>query len=322
MPGIARVALAAAAGLLATWLMLGADANTASSRIESIARGISVASPALVAAAGLLYSASLIVRAWRFRILAFRSSASTGRILPVIVVHAGLGHVLPIRLSDVALVGLVRTSAGIPAGQGTAAVIMAKLLDLCSMGLLVFVAVAGGLGGAPVAVSLVLLVLGAAGLALLPSVLRILQKPVERLTGGRGGIEGFLAGLRDASGLWRHSRRRFLGAVLLSMTAWALKLAMFALLARATGLSDVPVWQAFVAGALTDLVMAVPVHGIFSLGTAEAGWAAGFALAGVTGENVIVAGFGVHLLWMAMAVTLMLVCLPFAGRRACRCGAE
>lgn len=322
MPGLARVALAVAAGIAATWLMLGADTRTASSRISSIAREISGASPALVAAAGVLYSASLLVRAWRMRALAFRSSAPTGTILPVIVVHAGLGHMLPVRLSDVALVGLLKTSAGIPAGHGAAAVIMAKLLDLCSMGLLVFVAVAGGLGGAPVAVSLALLVLGAAGLALLPAALGALQKPVERLAGGGGRIEGFLSGLRDASGLWRHSRSRFLGAALLSMTAWALKLAMFALLARSVGLFDVPVWQAFVAGALTDLVMAVPVHGIFSLGTAEAGWAAGFALAGVTGERVIVAGFGVHLIWMAMAVLLMLVCLPFAGRRAGRIEGE
>lgn len=316
------MALAVAAGLAATWLMLGADADTASSRISSIVRDISVASPGLIAAAAVLYALSLLVRAWRFRALAFRSSASIGTILPVIVVHAGLGHVLPVRLSDVALVGLMRTSAGIPAGHGTAAVIMAKLLDLCSMGLLVFAAVAGGLGGAPIAVSLALLALGAAGLALLPAVLGVLEKPIERLTGGRSGIAGFLAGLKDASGLWRHSRNRFFGAALLSMTAWSLKLAMFALLARAVGLADVPVWQAFVAGALTDLVMAVPVHGIFSLGTAEAGWAAGFALAGVTGEKVIIAGFGVHLLWMAMAVLLMLVCLPFAGRRAGRSGAE
>ena len=129
--------------------------------------------------------------------------------------------------------------------------------------------------------------------------------------GGRAA--SFYSSLVSACDLWSHSRSRFAVASLISVAAWGLKLGMFAALTAAVRLEGVPLWQAFFAGALTDLIMAVPVSGLFSLGTAEAGWAAGFALAGVTGERVIVAGFGVHLIWMAMAVIFMLASLPFAA---------
>ncbi|MEA3265778.1 MAG: hypothetical protein U9P42_02385, partial [Candidatus Fermentibacteria bacterium] len=89
------------------------------------------------------------------------------------------------------------------------------------------------------------------------------------------------------------------------------------------GVSGLPMWQIFTASAITDLTMALPVHGLMSMGTVEAGWVAGFALAGVSGTlpgglSVIEAGFSVHLLWLSMAVLLMLggtVALLLSGRK-------
>jgi hypothetical protein len=56
--------------------------------------------------------------------------------------------------------------------------------------------------------------------------------------------------------------------------------------------------------------MALPVHGLLGVGTVEAGWTAGFALAGIGGARVVRAGFSVHILWLAMAVAVMMAALP------------
>jgi hypothetical protein len=310
----ARVILAIAAGAALTWLLLGATPESASGRISSIVSIIAGSNPRMIAAAAAMYAGSLLLRAWRWKALAFRSPAPLGRILPVTAIHAGLGHVLPVRLSDVAVVGLLRTSAGVPLGEGAATIIMSKLLDLASMGLVILLALVWGLEGTLALVSAGLLVTGTIGMLALPRILGRLERPLGRVLRPGGRAASFYTSLISACGLWSHSRSRFAAASAISVAAWGLKLGMFVALTAAVRLEGIPVWQVFFAGALTDLIMAVPVHGLFSLGTAEAGWAAGFALAGVTGERVIVAGFGVHLIWMAMAVTCMLVSLPLVAQ--------
>jgi hypothetical protein len=91
---------------------------------------------------------------------------------------------------------------------------------------------------------------------------------------------------------------------------------MFACLLTSTGVTGIPLWKIFVASAITDLTMALPVHGLFSMGTVETGWVAGFALVGIT-EGVVERGFAVHLLWVFLAVAISALALPWliAARR-------
>jgi hypothetical protein len=121
--------------------------------------------------------------------------------------------------------------------------------------------------------------------------------------------------LAEASSV-RGRRRQFTGALVLSMAAWTCKLLMFSFLLRAIGVEGIPMWKIFFASGVTDLTMALPVHGLLSLGTVEAGWTAGFAIVGIEGIvgpgfSILEAGFSVHILWLSMAVLLMLPALPW-----------
>jgi hypothetical protein len=98
---------------------------------------------------------------------------------------------------------------------------------------------------------------------------------------------------------------------------------MFLLMLEALGVTGVPGWKIFLASGITNIIMALPINGLLSIGTTEAGWTAAFAMVGVEGSlisnfDIVELGFSVHILWMIMAVVLMLLAMPLLiwdGRR-------
>jgi uncharacterized membrane protein YbhN (UPF0104 family) len=155
---------------------------------------------------------------------------------------------------------------------------------------------------------------GIAGIAAMPALVSLVRPAARGPLAGPRAVR-FLEGLRVASMIWTTHRGRFLAAAALSVLTWIAKLSMFPALAAAVGFTGPEPWQVFLAGAGAELIMALPVQGLFNLGIAEAGWTAGFALLGVTGEEVVTAGFSVHLIWLTSAVAAMLASLPFLRLR-------
>jgi len=313
------------AGAVFTWLLLGADSGEASRRIGQVAGTLRTADRSAVACAAVLYGISITLRAIRWSLLAHRSGAGPLRLLPVTATHIGLGHVLPARISDILMIGLLRGILGIRAAHGTAAVLLSKLLDLLAVGLVVALAAAGGAGSTAMqAASVLLLLVAVAGLAFLRRILDLFRRLAGRFLERKPRLARFAADLAEASGLWQERRSRTLLAVSISIAIWVAKLFMFVQLVSAVHLlAGLPVWKVFFAGAATELIMALPIQGLFGLGVAEAGWAGGLALVGVGGERAVLSGFSVHLIWMAMAVCLMLIslpALPFAAGKKVSCG--
>ena len=309
-------------GVLA-WLLIRSSGGLAAV-LDSVRQSISGADGGLLAAALGLFVASQLLRAVRWKVLSLRTEIGLGSAVPLTSVHIGLGHLLPVRLSDVAMVGLFRHHASVPLGDGTGVVIVSKLLDLVAMGSVVAVVVAAGTGGAAAAVAPAVAAAGVLGVLLMPWVLRWVRRPVAalstRLSRGHALLRWYRE-LRCASS-YRNSPLRLVAGLGISLGVWILKMLMFLMLLRAVSqpLGGLPVWKLFAAFAVTDLTMALPVHGLLGVGTVEAGWTAGFALAGVGGAEVVQAGFSVHILWLAMAILVMLVALPvvLAGRRSRR----
>lgn len=316
-----RTLAAVVSGAAVTFLLLRSGGDTGGS-VRRIISAVLASDPGSIGTAFSLFMASQVLRAWRWKLLSWEQPMPMGRTLPLNAVHVGLGHLLPLRLADPALVGLFRYYGRLSLGRGTATVVLSKLLDMAAMGTLVSCAVAGGLSGsASVAAALV----GGASLAtvfLLPRILAVLQKPLLGLFRGRfsRGYDNLAQAVTVGSG----RRGRFAGSYLLSLLAWSVKLFMFVFLLRAIGVDFQPMWKVLVAGAVTDATLAMPVHGLLGLGTLEAGWVAGFAVVGVTGEiapgvGIVEAGFSMHLLWMFFAVLLMAaggLYLLLSGREA------
>jgi uncharacterized protein (TIRG00374 family) len=257
-----------------------------------------------------LFTITELIRAWRWQLLSWSHRISADKAIPLTAVHIGLGHLLPVRLSDVALVGLFKKYASVPLGSGSATVLLAKIMDVIAMGFVVACSFAFYLAGKVMYVASGVCVLALVCLFFLPVILAFFTKPLTALL-GNGRITATWKEMAEASVIRPERRAAISKAMVASLAGWAVKLFMFYSLLRAVGVSGIPMWQVFTAAAIMDLTMALPVHGLLSLGTVEAGWVGGFALTGISGNlpgglSVVEAGFSVHLLWLFMAVLLML----------------
>jgi glycosyltransferase 2 family protein len=304
-------------GLVLAWFLLKSSAGSGSIReaLDSIFQRIACADKPLLLAAFLLFFVSQLLRAFRWMILSFGRKYSYSLSLAVTSIHVGLGHLLPFRLADVAFVGLFRHFGEVPVGQGTAKVFFAKLLDLMAMGVVIGSAVAAG-AGEMAFVAPLLLIAGALGILFLSPVMRTLKKPVLWILDHilRLDKAHWFEDLLEATSV-RNRKGKLAFAFLVSILVWVSKLAMFCFLLESLGVTGIPGWKIFLASGVTNIIMALPINGLLSIGTVEAGWTAGFAMVGIEGfvianMNIVELGFSVHILWMLMAVLLMIMSIP------------
>ncbi|MCK4505790.1 MAG: flippase-like domain-containing protein [Candidatus Aegiribacteria sp.] len=315
---IASAAFGIILGLFLSLLLLSTSGGHGgiSAALNNIFNRVADADTGLLLGAFALFLLSQILRAFRWMILSFGRKVPFSLSMPVTSIHVGLGHLLPVRLSDVAFVGLFKHFGAVPVGYGTATVVFAKLLDLVAMGIIIGSAVAAGVGEM-ILVAPILVITGCLGITFFVPLLGAVRKPVlwilQKLL--PGGKTHWFDDLLEASTV-RRRKGKMASALLVSLVAWISKLLMFCLLLESLGITGIPLWKIFFASGVTDLTMALPVHGLLSLGTVEAGWAAGFAIVGIegivaSGTNIIELGFSVHLLWMFMAVFLMILAIPW-----------
>lgn len=308
-------------GALVTYFLLSRSGSLEST-VSNIFTALGRANTLWLLISLLLFAITQLLRAWRWQILSWNHGIELRQSLPLTAVHVGLAHLLPVRLSDVALVGLFKKYASVPLGNGAATVILAKIMDVIAMGFVVACSFVAGLSGPVVYVAASASVIGLLSLFFLPFILSLLTKPIKAIF-GTGRFTSTWQELTKATEITSGRKSRVTLAMSLSIAGWAVKLFMFYALLRSVGVHGLPMWQIFTASAITDLIMALPVHGLLSLGTVEAGWVAGFKLTGVSGIlpgglSVIEAGFSVHLLWLSMAVLLMLggtAVLLLSGRK-------
>ena len=304
-------------GLVLAWLLLRYSVGSGGigSAISNIFSRIAQTDKVLLMGAFLLFLSSQILRAFRWILLSFGRKPRFTLSMAVTVIHVGLGHLLPFRLADVAFVGLFRHFGEVPVGHGTAKVFLAKLLDLMAMGVVIGSAVAAGAGEMAMIAPL-LLVAGFLGIVFMSSLLRIVQKPVQWILERILHIDKphLFDDLLEASSV-KNRKGKLASAFLVSILVWITKLTMFVFLLEALGVTGVPGWKVFLASGVTNIIMALPINGLMSIGTVEAGWTAGFAMVGIEGlaisnMNIIELGFSVHILWTLMAVLMMIIAIP------------
>jgi len=304
-------------GLILAWLLLKFSAGSGDvlQAVGSIFSRITRAAVLPLSVAFLLFLLSQILRAFRWMLLSFERKYRFSLSMAVTAIHVGLGHLLPFRLTDVAFVGLFRHFGEVPVGHGAANVFFAKLLDLMALGLVVGVAVAGGVGEMAL-LAPVLILAGSLGIIFMFPLLRALRKPVQWFFSRilHIGKPHWFDDLLEASSV-KGRKRKLTSAFLISILVWVSKLMMFCFLLESLGVTGIPLWKVFLASGVTNIMIALPVNGLLSIGTVEAGWAAGFAMVGIEGlvaanVNIVELGFSIHIMWMLMAVVLMILAIP------------
>lgn len=304
-------------GLLLAWLLLkfSVENGGITQAIGNIFSRIAGADTLPLLGAFLLFLLSQILRALRWMLLSFGRKYRFTLSMAVTAIHVGLGHLLPFRLTDIAFVGLFKHFGEVPVGHGAANVFFAKLLDLIALGIVVGSAVAAGVGEMAMVAPL-LVIVGSLGIIFMSPLLRISGKPVqwffERVL--HIGKPHWFEDLLEASSV-RGRKGKLTFAFLISLLVWISKLLMFCFLLESLGVTGIPLWKVFLASGVTNIMIALPINGLLSIGTVEAGWTAGFAMVGIEGLvtaniNIVELGFSVHIIWMIMAVVLMILAIP------------
>jgi uncharacterized membrane protein YbhN (UPF0104 family) len=308
------LALAVSAGLLAL-LLSRVDAAEALRRLGQ-------ADPASVLLAGGLYAGTVAMRGQRFHVLARGAPRSV--VSAAIAVQQVFLRVLPLRLGELALPWILTRQRAQQASHALLGLVLVRLLDLVVVAAAL---VAGALlraGRTDPAVlipaSLLLLVLLVVLLAYRPAVhlALALARRVAAFTGllRRERLAGMLDRLagaaHDLDGLPRGS---IAALVLWSVAIYVVQSACFGVLLLAYGI-QATVLQLAIGSSAAQLGAAVPVASVGSVGTLEAGWAAGFAWAGISLPDAVASAIGAQVLTMVYCLVLAAPAWLWLSRRA------
>lgn len=264
----------------------------------------------------ICYAGTYFFRAVRFRFLLAEGQTTLGRMYSVACVHGMLNHILPIRFGELSYLYLVGRVFDVSLGEAAVSLMVARLFDYVVVALIFVVAAVRIL---PAFSGVVTWYLGGGvGLALLALILLLLAGRVSgwlrgRAAAGSRGRRGARATLLDwfetklsemGKGLERTSQGIVrIRTILLSLLVWIGVFGTFFCFLRGLGFVATA-WFAIVGSTFAVLTSVLPLSGIGSFGTLEAGWTAGFLLIGFTKEEAIASGFAVHLLVFATVVLL------------------
>ncbi len=262
----------------------------------------------------LAYLSTMFFRAYRLVRLTRSPAGQTWNMLTVVLATSLANQILPARLGELAYIYLARRNQNLPIGKGVVSLLIARLLDLLAIGLLFIIGV--GLmfdqfpadvrfyvwmaAGIVALVVLLILALMTWQRAICSLLLRILSSPLfdrlpirQRLIVLVKDIEEGLATL----GGWAY----YLDLLASSGMVWLSSFGMLFILLKGIGASAT-FGQTLIGGAFASLTSILPINGIGNFGTQEAGWTAGFVLAGVDSELALTTGFATHLLALTFAI--------------------
>jgi len=106
------------------------------------------------------------------------------------------------------------------------------------------------------------------------------------------------------------ARRTHLSVSLVSLGSWVMIFYVFYAFLRGFGI-EVPLFQVVFGSSVAVIANALPISGLGNWGTLEAGWAAGFLIVGLSKEEAIASGFGVHILIFLVCGIMALICWAF-----------
>jgi uncharacterized protein (TIRG00374 family) len=271
-----------------------------------------------------LYLSLGLIRAWRFQVLLPGSGISFLAVWNVTCVHTLANFVMPARTGELTYVALLRARR-VPVASGLASLGMARLLDLIALSALVLstVVLTSGremrvgqiqlfslaFGGAMVATLLWADRLASTGLGLTVKAARRLQ--ADRLSLVRKGLalaQRITETLRTLS----RSRGLYWATLALSLLQWMCIFGMYYILLNGLG-TAIDLGDAVVASAIASLIAVLPIQGLMGFGTYEAGWTVALLPLGFDRSTAVAAGFGVHVLILALSLALAGLSLVVTG---------
>ncbi len=260
---------------------------------------------------GVLWMGVYAMRTVRFRLLA--PQTPPGTMFWICSVHTLLIRLLPFRTGELSYGILVKRTGTAGLGESLLGLLLLRVMDATTV-VVVFCVTLLAWGGSflgdrtlGVAVATGVAGLGIIGILALPRLLRSAVSLAHRMTAALGLSETRLLALAlkrgggavDAFAQVKRPTLALLGLV--SLVQWMLTFGTFYAILSAF---SSPVGPAeTILGATASVVTGfLPVGGIGTFGTLEAGWALGFVLVGLDEATAVATGFGVSLSTLAYSV--------------------
>ena len=251
---------------------------------------------ALVALVAVAQLSSYSVRA--YRVYYAEPEIPRGRwhdCLKLILLNNVMNLLLPARTGEASFPVLLSRWFGINAARGAGTLLWLRLLDL---GVLAVLAIAVlGRSVVPSLHPVLLAAVCALGVAAPLLALPVQARASRRLADRDGRVAGLL---RKALGGMPASAKRVFVDIVLSWTAWGIKLAALAVVFAQ--LADLRVLDAVMGAIGGDLSTVLPVHAPGGFGTYEAGVVALVALVADAGPALLAAAVNLHLLVLGIAL--------------------
>ena len=264
----------------------------------------------------LLWMCIYLLRAMRFVTLVPATPYPT--MLSITAIHNLFLRLMPFRTGELVYGYLVKRAGTASLGKGLLGLLLLRVLDATIVVLFFTVAllVDGGLwlGSRNTGLALAsgAALLGEVPVIMLPQLLRIFSRLVQKLlsTFGLADHKRVQSSVTKLSNTVDDFSRLPLPSVLklagISAVQWLLTFGAFFAIMRAFA-QPVSISQT-VLGATAAVVSGfLPIGGIGSFGTQEAGWALGFVLVGLERSQAVASGFGVSLVTLSYCILLGLV---------------
>jgi glycosyltransferase 2 family protein len=271
--------------------------------------------PVPVAAALAAYVGVYLCRAARFRALLGKERAPLGDTTAICAVHNLMNMLLPVRTGEVSWIMLAEKRLGIRLAEGTASLLLSRLYDMIGIAVFFLVAFvvhrsaaessARWIGGA-----LALLLVSALALAALGPLLNLALSRLRvdaPATSFAAKLRRALESLRTAVA---ESRRRgdFIAVFAITEAQWFFTfVTCFALLRACPGGEELSFAGSIVGSTGLSLALILPINPVGNVGTFQAGWIAGYLLAGLDQPTATASAIVAHAAILLFAAGLGLI---------------
>lgn len=261
--------------------------------------------PVFLVMALALYCLSNLLKAYRFHLLMHEFSIPMIKLFTITSFHNFFNFILPARTGELTLLYYLNTIGGVQGGRGLHSLVVARILDLFIVGVLFLGAfVAFSWSYLPTSLALMALALVVVSFLALIFVNRLVvlgASLLEIVVTKSGAVKvGIIAKVTDKIvGISREFasqdiRSHFFRLVGVSLAVWLVLYSFFYVIMLAFNI-DISFPRAVAGSTGMVLTNVLPVNGVGSVGSYEAGWTAGLMLVGVEQKIATVSSLSAHI---------------------------
>lgn len=286
--------------------------------VDLLRRTLANARPLPLALGLGAYVLCYVARAMRFRLLLVSAAPPLVDLTAVMAVHNLSNMLLPARTGELSWLAMAKNRYGVPLGEGAVTLLLSRLFDVGGIAAWFLVAL---LMHAPAAArtelwivaGLVFAAAGALTFALAP-----LARSASRIA-AHGSPRGWrLAAGRKLDALAEHARRvrargTDIAVFVVTQVQWLCTFVTCWCILLAFGV-EFPFLRSILGSTGLSLALILPLNTFGNVGTFEAGWVAGYRLAGMDQNAAAATAIGAHVAILVFALVLAGAAAAVMGR--------